>query len=93
MNESWSVWHGAKQVVTVYWPVIISLMLVGGLVGVGLALRNPTTYTARAELITGNYSLPAEMASQPAIAKWAPSASSFPPRLKPASWRAPSWWT
>ncbi|WP_090956188.1 hypothetical protein [Arthrobacter sp. ov118] len=52
-----------------YWPVIISLMLVGGLVGVGLALRNPTTYTARAELITGNYSLPAEMASQPAIAK------------------------
>jgi len=69
MNESWSVWHGAKQVVTVYWPVIISLMVVGGLVGVGLALRNPTTYTARAELITGNYSLPAEMASQPAIAK------------------------
>lgn len=69
MNESWSVWHGVKQLVTVHWPIIISLMLVGGLVGAGLALRNPIRYTARAELITGNYSLPAEVASQPAIAK------------------------
>jgi capsular polysaccharide biosynthesis protein len=69
MNDSWSVWHEAKQVVSTYWPVIFSLMLVGGLAGAGMAFGNPVTYTARAELITGNYSLPAEVASQPAIAK------------------------
>ncbi|NUU31990.1 hypothetical protein [Arthrobacter sp. C9C5] len=69
MNESWSVWHGAKQIITVYWPVVISFMVVGGLAGGGVAAQNPTKYTARAELITGNYSLPAEVASQPAIAK------------------------
>jgi capsular polysaccharide biosynthesis protein len=69
MNESWSVWHGAKQVIRIHWPAIFALMLVGGLVGAGFALRNPVTYTARAELVTGNYSLPVEVASQPAIAK------------------------
>ncbi|MEC5190378.1 hypothetical protein [Arthrobacter sp. MP_M7] len=69
MNESWSVWHGAKQLLRMHWQIIVAFTLIGGLAGAGIALRNPVTYTARAELVTGNYSLPVEVASQPAIAK------------------------
>ncbi|XTR51866.1 hypothetical protein ACOM2C_18190 [Pseudarthrobacter sp. So.54] len=69
MNESWSVWHGAKQLLRMHWHIIVAFTLIGGLAGAGIALRNPVTYTARAELVTGNYSLPVEVASQPAIAK------------------------
>ena len=69
MTDSWSVWHEAKQLIRMHWRVIVSVMAIGGLVGAGLALRNPVTYSARAELVTGNYSLPQEVAVQPAIDK------------------------
>lgn len=69
MNESWSVWHGVKQVASRYWPLMVCLMLVGGAVGTVISLRNPVQYIARAEMVTGNYSLPPEVASQPGIAK------------------------
>jgi capsular polysaccharide biosynthesis protein len=44
-------------------------MLVGAAAGTVIALRNPVQYTARAEMVTGNYSLPPEVASQPGMAK------------------------
>lgn len=69
MTDSWSVWHEAKQLLRMHWRVIVSVMILGGLVGAGFALRNPVNYTARAELVTGNYSLPEEVAVQPAIDK------------------------
>ncbi|MHA7245770.1 hypothetical protein [Arthrobacter tecti] len=78
MPENWSIWGSLKNLIASRWRIIVFLFLCGFGAGVVYGAANPVIYSARAEVVTGNYSLPTEIGTVPAVEKAGPLGLELP---------------
>lgn len=78
MNNGWSIWYAATQILKEQWKVLVIAVFLGALAGGMMALRQPTAYTARSEIVTGTYSLPVNIGTQSVVDKAGPLGLELP---------------
>lgn len=78
MNESSAPLDSLQQLVRAYWK-LICILGICGVLGAALFLsQRPPVYRATAEIVTGTYSLPSEVGTEPAVDKAGPLGLELP---------------
>jgi len=78
MLESYAPLESLQQLLRTYWRLIVVLAVCGGLGAGAFLLQAPSAYRATAEIVTGTYSLPAEVGTEPAVDKAGPLGLELP---------------
>ncbi len=78
MNESSAPLESLRQLVRSYWKLICILGVCGVLAAGAFLLQRPPVYRATAEIVTGTYSLPSEVGTEPAVDKAGPLGLELP---------------
>lgn len=76
--DDWSIWGSIMKLLKARWKFVALLGVIGGVVGLASAIADPVVYTAKAEVVTGNYALPADIGTDPAVEKTGPLGLELP---------------
>lgn len=78
MFETTAPWQSFQNLLRAYWKLITVFAVFGGLLGALFLSQTTPAYRATAEVVTGTYSLPAEVGTEPAVDKAGPLGLELP---------------